>query len=220
MRVLTFILSILFISSWSSTSNASDKELYDPAPPADAAFVRIIDTTANTAKPAYKSAIINGKTFEIKETEITISPYQIVLAGEHSINAGNSIADKISIEAGKYYTIAINGNPQGQKTKVFDDMLMENPAKCYLYFYNLSSAPTASLFSPKHKANIVADVVSNDSGARAVNALTLDLSVLSSDKTVETFASTELVRKTGITIVLSGSDDNYKAILTKNDVKK
>ena len=73
-------------------AQANDQQLYDPAPPADAAFVRVVNGTANAVDVTVGSAAY------AKVAKGAAATYQIVKEGEYKPSV--VVAGKTSEEAG------------------------------------------------------------------------------------------------------------------------
>lgn len=207
------LLSLLFITilPW-ATAQANDDELYDPAPPPDSAFVRVIH--ANTAQSQI-SATVGGTAYG-QLSYPQLSGYRIVKGGSHKVTLGSAV-NEVTIDAGGYFTIALT---DGGDIKLVKDELLSNPAKARVYFYNFSDAPVASLFAPQHGAAILDKVAANDGASREVNALKLTLQVKAGDVPVKDFADVQLKRRVGTSFLLTGKSGAYQALTLENEVKR
>lgn len=213
MQKLLSLFALLLLSAGVATAN--DQELYDPAPPADSAFIRLINAS-NDTDPVTSS--IGSVTFTSVASP-SITDYSVLKAGDYEMKIGENSFD-IHVEAGKYYTLALLTKEGKPSVTALEDAMVTNPAKAVVYFYNLSNAPKASLFAPQHKADIVAEIESGQGGAREVNALTLDLAITAGGKEVKAFPGVELKRRTGVTFLLSGSGENLTGTMQANNVKR
>lgn len=213
-KFLSFLaLALVALSGFSAQAN--DQELYDPAPPADSAFIRLINASSDSA-PVTSS--LGSVTFT-GVTSPAITDYSVLKAGDYEMKVGEGSFD-IHVEAGKYYTLALLTKEGKPSVTALEDAMVTNPAKAVVYFYNLSDSPKASLFAPQHKADIVAEIESGKGGAREVNALTLDLAITAGGKEIKAFPGVELKRRTGITFLLSGSGENLTGTMQLNNVKR
>ncbi len=192
-------------------AQANDAALYDPAPPADAAFVRVI----NASGEAKVNANLSGISFS-NVAYPEVSGYYVVKQGESEFQAGEK-HEKVTIAPAKYYTIAVL--PEN-KIKVFEDDLVKNPTKARVYFYNLSNAASASLYAPEHKADIISDVKPGESKSREVNALTLQLTIKADGKDAKALDKVILKRRAGYTAVVAGKKEDPKAFAVENSVQR
>lgn len=195
-----------------SAASAMDEGLYEPAPPANSAFVRVIHANPKASSIA---ATLGGKGFG-KLTYPAISKYVAITAGDQTFEA-TRISEKIMVEAGQYYTLAV---VKDNAVKVIDDAVIGNPAKARLYFYNLSDVVDATLFAPKQKAAIISKQEANSGTSREINALTLPLQILAEGKLVKQFDGVQLKRRMGTTAALFGSKGAYKALVSENAVAR
>jgi alginate O-acetyltransferase complex protein AlgF len=207
-RVLGF--SLMLLAAPVAMADA-DQQLYDPAPPADAAFVRVLN-----ANPSGEISATIGDARFGNVAYPGLSPYMVVKQGEQTLKAG-SASETINVEAGKYYTLAVA--PDG-KVVTLKDAIIEQPSKAYVYFYNFSDAAKASLRATKQNMDIAGDVAPNRSMHREMNALTLAMAITADGKTVQTFPSVALKRRSGTSFVLAGTGDAKKAVWIENKIQR
>lgn len=212
MRIVK-LLSLLatFVAFINPAQAADDTALYDPAPPADSAFVRIINASGATADVTVGGASYSGVTAP------GISSYRIIPQGEQEVKAGD-FSKKLTITAGKYYSLALTEKDGKKDLASIEDAIIKNPAKAMIYFYNLSDAPTSALHAVKQKADIIADIKPGTSGSREVNALTIDVAVNAEGKEIKGFPGVELKRRTGVSFLLSGSGTGKEALMAASDI--
>lgn len=212
MRIAQLLTLLLTLVSFSvPVQAADDTALYDPTPPADSAFVRIINATGATADATIGGASYSGITAP------GISAYRIIPQGEQEVKIGD-FSKKLTIEAGKYYSLALTEKDGAKDLATLEDAVIKNPAKAMIYFYNLSDAPTGALRAVKQNADVVADVKSGASGSREVNALTIDVAVTAEGKEIKSFPGVELKRRTGVSFLLSGSGTGKQALMAASDI--
>lgn len=190
---------------------ANDQELYDPAPPADAAFVRVLNAGA--------SGDISPTVGDAKYGKVAapgISAYRVVKQGTQSMKTGDT-SESIEVTAGKYYTLALSG--EGSVTTL-SDAIIEQPSKAYVYFYNFSDAPKASLRATKQNVDVVGDVAANMGKHREMNALTVDLAVVADGKTIKEFPGVVLKRRSGVSFLLTGSGEAKQTVMMENNIQR
>lgn len=200
---------------------ANDQQLYDPAPPADAAFVRVVNGTANAVDVTVGSAAY------AKVAKGAAATYQIVKEGEYKpsvVVAGKTSEEAgLKVAAGKYYTLAVvsdAADADGVALKEMEDAQMSNPAKAYVYFYNLSDKANAAVRAPKFNKDVVALTATPASASRDLGQATVDLAVTADGKDVKVFSGVALQRRAGVTFVLSGAGDALEATMSTNEVKR
>ncbi len=207
---MAYFYSLFFIIlSASNVFAANDQELYDPKPPADAAFVRFVNATTDVA-PLSGAGVKSQDVAPHSNTD-----FFVVTKGEHGFTVGEN-TEKLTIESGKYYTIAITAD--GLST--VDDTILDNPAKSILYFYNFSSKPELTLFAPKHKTAIFDKVANGTGTSRAVNPLTLNLTVNEGDAEVIALDPIALKRRTGHSVFIVDDSGTIKAVIVENAISK
>jgi len=189
-----------------------DQELYDPEPPENFAFVRIIDRDGNGGA---STSFASGH-FELGEDRV--SDYVGVPAGEHELSyAGGSWP--LEIAAGDYVTIVAASGEPGGPPSVLVDQPLDDPARCGIYLYNFTNQPV-SLFAPGLDAAVIEDVEPGRSGFRAVNAVTVDLEVRAGGEAVGKFEQTSLQRRTAISFVVFGDAGDARAVMVENRVAR
>jgi alginate O-acetyltransferase complex protein AlgF len=211
-RQLFLSLAWLGLGFTAAAEAAGDEALYDPAPPPNSAFVRVID-----ARGQGNLQVTVGQA-GITVPATGVSAYVVVPAGEQDVVLSTETS-KITFAAGKYYTIAlyVGGNT---KPTLLEDEILTNPAKSGIYVYNFSDAPSVKLFAPKPKVAVVDDLKPGLSAFKSVNAVTVDLALMEGDKTLADFSQLALKRRTGLTFVVFGSGDAKKAIAVPNATTK
>lgn len=195
-----------------SLAIAADEGLYEPTPPANSAFVRVIQADMATKNVTPE---LGGKSFG-KLNYPAVSSYQVIPAGEHEFKSG-SAKTSFAVDAGRYYSIALTS---GAAPSLLEDALIGNPAKARLYFYNLADAKEATLFAPKQKAAILSKQAKGTSASREINALTLPLHVLVEEKIAAQLPQVQLKRRAGTSVVLFGKKGAYKALSMESSVAR
>jgi len=187
-------------------ANLQDAALYDPAPPADSAYIRVI-----AGAPAAAIAI-GAAAFPASEGA-RIHPYRILPAGDHPIDgAGGGAA---ALQAGASYSY-LTGGPAGDR--LIRDDIVSDPAKCGLMLYNLSAASAARLYVPGRDIEILAGVPAGAQKTRAVNAVTVDLAVGADAAEAGRFPAVKLQRRAHITFLAWGSPGAYGAAMAMNSL--
>jgi alginate O-acetyltransferase complex protein AlgF len=166
---------------------AQDTGLYDPAPPADSAFVRVINVPAAT---------LGGKA--VIALKGAASPYVVIPQGEFAAKLGMTTS-KLKVEAGKFYSVVNIGS----KVTLLTDQAAENRAKALLTIYNLSKSATVDLKTADGKTAVVAGVKTGESGSRAVNGITVDLAAFAGPKALGTLKGVKLERGNAYALVLT-----------------
>lgn len=176
---------------WLSTSlaGAQDEGLYAPAPPADAAFVRVLHTVPETEA---LDSDIGGTTFETLSYG-DVSVYRVVMQGEATVRAGESgllseVGEPLTFEAGHFYTVVL-----GDDATLFQDPVLENRAQTLLVLYNLS-ADAASLKTADGETDVIAEVAPGEVGSIPVNPISVAFGAFAGDTALTTFDEVQLER--------------------------
>ncbi len=180
-------------------SVAAAQDLYDPAPPADSAFVRVINAPAAT---------LGGK--PVSALKGAASAYVVVPQGPFDAKVGTATS-KLNVEAGKFYSVVSNGG----KVMLLADQAAENRAKALLTIYNLSKNPSVDLKTADGKTAVVAGVKTGASGSRAVNGITVDLAAFAGIKALGTLKGVKLERGNAYALVLTDTGLTFTQSSTK-----
>lgn len=210
MKLLLTLFSALLLSV--TSAHANDDELYDPAPPADSAFVRVVNAATSIVKAPSMVGSYNYGDIEYPK----ISDYNIVKQGEYVVTIGD-ISQKITIEAGAYYTLALTNDLKLVQIK---DELLENPAKARVYFYNFSDSPNGALVAVDHNKAIFENIASGAGESREINALKLNVQTKAGDTLIGDYKDVQLKRRVGTSFLISGKAGDYKSIMLENEVKR
>lgn len=166
---------------------AAQEGLYDPAPPANSAFVRVLNAPTGT---------LGGKA--VTATAGAASAYVVIPQGQFAAKLG-AVSGPLSVEAGKFYSVAVVGG----KLALLTDQAAENRAKALLTIYNLSSTALVDLKTADGKTAVVAGVKAGQSGSRAVNGITVDLAAFAGPKALGTLKGAKLERGNAYALVLT-----------------
>lgn len=196
MRIATLFSFVLFLAL-PSTASANDEGLYDPLPPAGAAFVRLLNTGAESAD--FKAG---GKTFS-KVTEGSVSPYYVVKSG----NVGNT-----PVVAGTFYTLHAD--------KTLTDPAITDPSKALLLLYNFSTTETLSLKTADGKIAIIDSVAKGANGSRAINPRKVPMALFAGDQKLADVSSEGMERGRAYSIfVWNDANGALKTLWSKSVTK-
>ncbi|WP_135230521.1 alginate O-acetyltransferase AlgF [Deinococcus fonticola] len=180
------------------TAAAAQEGLYDPAPPANSAFVRVLNTPTGT---------VAGKA--VTAEKAAASAYVIVPQGDFEAKLGTT-AGKLKVEAGNFYSVMVSGG----KLVLLKDQAADNRAKALLTVYNLTKAPL-DLKTADGKTTVVKDVKPGESGSRAVNGITVDLAAFAGSKALGTVKKVKLERGNAYALVVTDSGMTLTQSTTK-----
>lgn len=149
--------------------SGGDAALYDPAPPAGSAFVRVapsaIDEVALSVRVGSTSpslSVSGGKA----------SAYVAVPAGPTTVEVASIRGDSRAVEAGRYYTVVYNGKTQ----RWLEDPAPGSRAKASLVLYNFSAEPL-DLVTADGATVLLDEVAVGQVAARGVNGVAAALGV-------------------------------------------
>ena len=175
-----------------SAASAQDEGLYAPAPPADAAFVRVLKAGTGELPPTL------GETAFEALAAGSVSPYRVVLQGSAELSAGD-VTGALEVEAGRFYTVLLT-----DAAVLLEDPALENRAQALLLLYNVSAAPV-SLKTADGATDVIPDVAPGAVGSIEVNAISVAFGVFSGDAALSTFDEVQLERGAAYsTFVLPG----------------
>jgi len=173
--------------------------LYEPAPPANSAFVRVLNAP---------TATLGDKTVSAEKN--AASPYVVIPQGDFTAKLG-TLTGKLKVEAGKFYSVIQNGS----KLVLLTDPSADNRAKALLVIYNLSKNASIDLKTADGKTAVVSGVKPGESGNRAVNGITVDLAAFSGDKALGTLKGVKLERGNAYALVLADTGLTLTTSTTK-----
>jgi alginate O-acetyltransferase complex protein AlgF len=177
--------------------SAQEDGLYAPAPPADAAFVRVLHASPDVAPLAVTIGTANFGEVSFAQASL----YRVVTQGTASLSAGD-ISQDLEVVAGKFYTVALT--PGGVLT--LEDASSSNRAKALLSLYNLSDLPLVDLKTADGKTEVLMGVATGTQKSIEVNGITVDLAVLADGAELQSFPGVSLERGAAYSaLVLPGS---------------
>ena len=181
---------------------AADVALYDPAPPADSAYVRVIN-----AAPGQGVAVeLAGQGLETLSYQ-QVSPYVVVKGGERPVSAGAAKAN-LSFDSGGFYTVVLESGTLTPLTDAPND----NLAKARISLYNLS-AVTVSLKTADGSTTVFADVPPDGVKTIAVNAIPIELAVFVGEEALSLPPAT-LKAGMAYSVFVTGTDSPAAVLVT------
>jgi alginate O-acetyltransferase complex protein AlgF len=191
---------------------AGDAALYDPAPPANSAFVRFVDAKQSGAA----SGTIGSVALDVDADGV--SPFVVVPAGQHDLALRDAKGD-VSLEAGNYYTVVFNEAGQSEPVVIKDEVL-DNPAKAGLHFYNLTGEPALSLTAPAQKVVLFENVAPGEMKYRPVGAVAVTLAIEAGGKPVADVGEVKLERRAAKSVLAMAGADGVHAVVVDNTIAR
>ncbi|WP_034345584.1 alginate O-acetyltransferase AlgF [Deinococcus misasensis] len=179
----------------------AQEALYDPAPPANSAYVRAFNLDASSTE-----LTVEKKNYG-KLNTLSASAYLIIPDGKQNVLV-NKASQSLSFSAGKYYTLLL----QGGKVQVMEDESNTNRAKALITLYNLTDSKNVGLKTADGKATVFKDVEIGKSKSQAVNGIKVALSVVNGSDILQAFKETQLERGAAYSVFVTGSKGTYKAV--------
>lgn len=186
--------------------------LYDPQPPADSAYVRLIVASA----PGPVDIWLDGKLRMANVAPALPSDYMVVRAGKHKLSlhpAGKALAFESSLEVvtGRSITVALPSLAADAKAHIFEDKANTNKLKAVLTVYNLAPlAGSIDFLTADGATKVFSAVAPGMSASLAVNPIAVELQA---SKTGDKAA----LAKTALTL---GQGQTYSIVLLPGEGDK
>jgi alginate O-acetyltransferase complex protein AlgF len=180
-RLAIKTLTLLLLLTFSVAIAQEDVGLYAPAPPPDAAFVRVVNATAGEIMPTL------GDTAYGAQEPGAVSPYRVVLQGTADLSAGDVTA-ALELSAGRFYTVILTGSAQ-----LIEDPTLTNRTQALLLLYNLSDTPV-NLKTADGSTDVIPDVAPGEVGSIPVNPISVAFGAFAGDAVLQTFEEVSLER--------------------------
>lgn len=206
------LLGSLAIACADLNLSYADEALYDPAPPANSAFLRIM--SAAPAAPA--DAKIGGS--PVSMGEANVSDFVVVPGGKSAVEAGGK-SGEVDCPSGKYCSAVFDLAGAAAPSLIVDEVL-DNPAKSGLHFYNLTDQAALTLFAPDQGVALFEGVAAGGMKFRQVGAVTVNLTVKAGDSEVAKIDGAALKRRTGHSVIVRGAGGSITAAMAENTVSK
>jgi alginate O-acetyltransferase complex protein AlgF len=186
--------------------------LYDPQPPADSAYVRVIVASASGPVDIW----LDGKLRLPNVAPAAPSDYMVVRAGKHKLSLhpsgkAQSFETQLEVIAGRSVTVAVAGLSADAKPQTFEDKANTNKLKAVLTVYNLApQAGSVDFLTADGATKVFSGVAPGSAASLAVNPITVELmATKSGDKTA--------LAKTSLTL---GQGQTYSLVLLPADADK
>ena len=171
--------------------------LYDPEPPANSAYVRVIHVSREGAA----DLLVDGKPRVRNLAGGEASDYFVMPAGKHTLAlhpAGKSaarVSATMDVDSGRAITVAFTPMHADAKPLVFEDKANSNMLKAVLAVYHLDSrSGPLDVLTADGKTRVFANVVPGTSSHLSVNPITIELIAANSgDKAVQARATVIMV---------------------------
>jgi hypothetical protein len=205
------LLALTLMAGLASPAMAGEGGLYDAPPPADAAFVRVL----NAGESGNLELSVADAAFSVGAG--ALSPYEFVTKGSYDATWASSKLP-LSVDAQKYYTIIVPAD--GAAPTLVEDQALANPARAGLYFYNATgkSLQLDAKVNGKQAA-IFKDVAPGATAFREVNPFEVAFIIVDGSAPAFELPATAMVRQQGMSVVAIPADGGVKAIQSVNSVQ-
>jgi alginate O-acetyltransferase complex protein AlgF len=202
-RISLHALLLVGFATLGASAAAQQTTLYDPQPPANSAYVRVI--VGNGAGDVDVS--VNNRPRLSKVPLATPSPYMVLPAGEHELalkSGHQSVQVKVKAEASRSLTVVAQSLEKSHKPTVIEDKINSNRLKAIISAYNLS--PNAmDVWTADGQTQVFSAVATGASASLVVNPIALAYKVSASGDKNGAPASSQIAMAPGgaYTIVIS-----------------
>lgn len=211
-------LSALAGGMWfAAHAHAQQPRLYDPMPPANSAYVRVIALSGGeygvwAEQKERVSKIASG----------TPSPYMVLPPGNQQIevrSGGQTIAIAVTTQASRSFTVLLP-EMKADKAVVVSDRNNSNRLKATIMAYNLGSQP-ADVSTADGQTSIFKGLAPGAGNGLVVNPVTLDFKATGSDGASAGTGRIDMTPGAAYTVVLTGATaGGPKAAVFTNSVER
>jgi alginate O-acetyltransferase complex protein AlgF len=178
---------MLALASQALTSNAQPAgQLYDPEPPADSAYVRVL--IVNSDAPI--DVVVDGRPRSQKLNAGEVGDYMVLTAGKHVIalqpSGKTAVATSYNLEVvkGKAMTLAFTSLKAGAAPTIFEDKANTNKLKSLVAAYHLDSkAGALDVLTADGSTKVFTNLAFGASSSIQVNPISVELIASKSGET-------------------------------------
>jgi alginate O-acetyltransferase complex protein AlgF len=198
--------ALIALTVTASLATVTAQGLYDPEPPANSAFVRVINAGTGEVKAGIDAVAYGAVSGQ------NASAYRVIPQGAHKLAAG-AANKEVSVLAKRFYSVIVNGSD----VTVLEDPANPGQTKAGLAIYNLSKISSVALKTDDGKTTVVDGVAPGTVKSQAVNAIKVGLAAFNGSSKIASFPAVQLERgSTYSTIVFSES----KAVWVRSSTAK
>ena len=199
--------------------------LYDPEPPVDSAYVRVV----LAAREGTVDVMVDGRMRVQKLASGEASEYMVLPAGKHTIAihpTGKPVAHfstAFDVLKGRAMTLAFTTLKPGTVPVVFEDKANSNKLKALLAVYNLDAKIGAlDILTADGNTKVFSGVAYGTSASLPVNPISIDLiAVKSGDKASQTRTSLAMTQGgTYSVLLLPGDGGKLVARAVQNKIER
>jgi hypothetical protein len=185
---------------------------YDPEPPPNAAFVRVINATL---KPV--ALQMNGEPLTVQARGV--SAYRIVAATALPVQVDSQTLN-FSLKAKTFYSIAVVGQGSALKTVLLADGQSFPRTKAALTIYNLSDSKTVTLKTADGITTVFQNIVPLQSKSILVNGVAVHLTAFANNKPIRTLQNVQFQIGFAYSILVMGQGGHYTATFVPSSTSR
>lgn len=201
-----FLMAVLLLCFNLAASAQPTGVLYDPEPPADSAYVRVIVTS----REASVDVMVDGHPRIRKLGGAEASDYMVLAAGKHTIAlhpAGKTTAylsTTIEVVRGRAMTLAFTALQANTVPVIFEDKANSNKLKALLAVYHLDAkAGPLDLFTADGNTKVFSSLTFGTPNAIQVNPIAIELiAAKTGDKTPKARTSLTMTQGGAYSVLL------------------
>jgi alginate O-acetyltransferase complex protein AlgF len=185
-RRLFFLTSLVILGYGQQVNAQPAGQLYDPEPPADSAYVRLLVVNSDAAM----DVLVDGRQRGQKLSAGEVGDYMVLSAGKHLIalqasgKSTPSISYALEVVKGKAMTLAFTSLKTGASPTIFEDKANTNKLKSLVAAYHLDSkAGALDVLTADGNTKVFSNLAFGGSNAIQVNPISVELIASKSGET-------------------------------------
>ena len=224
-KFLSSAVGAVLLAQAAAAGAQSSGLLYDPEPPANSAYVRVIHISRQSAV----DLIVDGKPRVRNLSGGEASDYLVIPAGQHTFalhpagKSAASVSTTMDVDSGRAITVAFPALRADAKPLVFEDKANSNMLKAVLAVYQLDTrSGPMDVLTADGKTRVFTNVASGASSQLSVNPITIELvAAKSGDKAIQARATVAMAPGgTYSFLLLPGEDGKVVARAVQNKVER
>jgi alginate O-acetyltransferase complex protein AlgF len=191
------LLTLLVLACTPVQQTLAEGALYDPVPPAGAAFVRLYHSGARQLP-----VNVPGKSLQ-SVAAYRVTPYFVLKSGQHQLHFGELVVN-LEVSEGVFYTLIHRGG----EVIVLTDQVSDNPAKATIALYNVDVPGEISLRTEDRRIPVIMNIATRSNGYREINAVRVSLSVFTANDRRADLGEVVLQRGRGYSVFVVDSGES------------
>lgn len=192
-KFLHTTVGVLLLVQTAGAADQSSGLLYDPEPPANSAYVRVI----HVSRAGAVDLLVDGKPRVRNLAGGEASDYLVIPSGQHTLalhpagKSAASVSTTMEVDSGRAITVAFTALRADARPLVFEDKANSNMLKAVLavYYLDAKSGPL-DVLTADGKTKVFTNIVSGASSHLSVNPITIELiAAKSGDKAAQARAT-------------------------------